>query len=344
MDHIAIDLGGRESQICVMSGEGELVMEEKRPTRGLSSFLAKRPPARVVMESCAEAFSVADAARRANHEVVVVPAILVRSLGVGMRGLKTDVRDARNLAEASCRMKRLPSVHVPETSSRERKTACGIREALVGSRTKMINAVRGWLRGAGIGPMTRGTPEVFPKRLREHVNARAGVIPSAIDRCLAVVEKLNVEIAAADEDLEETAKNDPICRRLMTVPGVGPVTAVRYVAAIDDVRRFDRASAVQSYLGLVPGEDSSSERRRLTSITKAGARQVRWALVQAAWSAWRWRKNDPMVRWATEVERRRGRKVAIVALARKMAGILYAIWRDGEESAYDPTRGAVRSE
>jgi transposase len=135
---------------------------------------AKRPAARVVVETCAEAFGVADAARKAGHEVAVVPATLVRSLGVGMRGIKTDVRDARNLAEASCRMKRLPSVHIPAEASRARKTTCGLREVLVETRTKLINSVRGWLRTAGMGPMVRSTPEVFPLRLRKHVSDRGG--------------------------------------------------------------------------------------------------------------------------------------------------------------------------
>ncbi len=339
MDHIAIDLGGRESQICVLSAEGERLLEERRPTRGLGKFLKERTASRVVMETCAEAFSVADVARKAGHEVVVVPATLVRSLGVGMRGIKTDVRDARNLAEASCRMKRLPSVHIPDESSRARKTVCGLREILVGTRTKLINSVRGWLRTTGLGPMKGGTPETFPCRFRKHVESREGTVPSAVARVLTMVEATNKELAEADRELEALVKDDAVCKRLMTVPGVGPVTAARFTAAIDQVERFDRASSVQSYLGLVPGESSSSDKRRITSITKAGATQVRWALVQAAWSARRWRKQDPMVCWALAVEARRGRSVAIVALARKMAGILYALWRDG--SNYDPKRGAT---
>jgi transposase len=341
MDHIAIDLGGRESQICVMSAEGEVLLEERRSTRGLGAFFAKRAAGRVVLETCAEAFGVADAARKAGHEVTVVPATLVRSLGVGLRGIKTDVRDARNLAEASCRMKRLPSVHVPTAEARERKTTCGLREVLVGTRTKLINSVRGWCRSAGMGPLLRSTPEVFPARLRKHVADRGGAIPAAVERVLGLVEAVNVQVASADEELEHVAQGDSVCVRLMTVPGVGPVTAVRYAAALDDATRFDNAHAVQSYLGLVPGENSSSDRRRITSITKAGAPRVRWALVQAAWSARRWRKTDPMVRWALEVEHRRGRHVAIVALARKIAGIMFAIWRD--DSVYDAKRGASTS-
>src|SRR5262249_2712382 len=95
---------------------------------------------------------------------------------------------------------------------------------------------------------------------------------------------------------------------------------------------------VQSYLGLTPGENSSSTRERKTSITKAGSPAVRWLLVQATWCALRTRPDDPMVQWANQVAQRRGRQVAVVALSRKLAGILYAIWRDG--TCYQSRRGA----
>jgi transposase len=338
MEHVAIDLGGRESQICVMSRDGEILLEERRSTRGLKGWLAKRPPSRVVMESCAEAFGIAEAARGAGHDAVVVPASLVRSLGVGSRGVKTDVRDARNLAEASCRMRKLPAVHVPSETSRQRKSICGVREALVGTRTKLVNCLRGWLRTQGAGPIRSGSVETFTRRFLEHAKVREIPVPMAISRVIETIDGINKQIEAADDELDTIAQEDPVCRRLMTAPGVGPVTAVRFAAAIDDVTRFDRASAVQSYLGLVPGEDSSSDRRKVTGITKAGARHVRWALVQAAWSARRWYKSDPIVQWALQIEARRGRHIAIVALARKLAGVLHAMWRRGVD--YDPTHAS----
>ncbi len=86
-------------------------------------------------------------------------------------------------------------------------------------------------------------------------------------------------------------------------------------------------------------ERSSGDRKRITSITKAGSPKMRWALIQSCWVARRWAREDPMVQWALAIERRRGKKVAMVALARKMAGILFAIWRDG--TTYDPSRGAT---
>ena len=116
------------------------------------------------------------------------------------------------------------------------------------------------------------------------------------------------------------------------MPGVGPSTAVRFVAAIDDITRFESAHKVESYLGLVPGESSISERQQRLSITKAGSASVRWVLGQAAW-ALQVRCRDPGARplqlWAAEIVRRRGRRIATIALARKLAGILYALWRDG---------------
>ena len=114
-------------------------------TRGLGPVLKREPESRVILETCAEAFSVADAVLGLGHEVRVVPATLVRSLGVGARGIKTDVRDARILSEVSCRID-LPSVHVPTELARERRSTCGMREELVASRTALVSCVRGWGR------------------------------------------------------------------------------------------------------------------------------------------------------------------------------------------------------
>jgi transposase len=175
--------------------------------------------------------------------------------------------------------------------------------------------------------------------VRDHYQSRRqSPVPDFVERQLKAVEALNELIDQADEQLKALAESDPTCRLLMSMPGVGPVTAVRFSSAIDNPHRFQSAHALESYLGLTPGEDSSSDRKRLTSITKAGSTAVRWTLVQAAWVARRYRRNDPMVQWELALESRRGRPIAIVALARKMAGILWAMWKTGKK--YDPNRGA----
>ena len=337
MNHIAIDLGSRESQICVRNSEGLILEEQRRPTTALGKYLKTKEKGRVVLETCAEAFAIADAARAAGHDVTVVPSKLVRMLGVGDRGIKNDVRDAQNLSKVSCRLEELPSVHVPGEQSRERKAMSALRESLVEVRTKLVNTTRSWLRTQGVGVLRGGTLPTFPGRYRRHVEKRTGKpVPSYVDRVLKAIEELNPKIAEADKDLESIATQDPACKLLMTAPGVGPVTAVRFTAAIDDVSRFEDGHGVESYLGLIPGENSSGDakKRHMKGITKAGPSRVRWALTQAAWTAMRCRKHDPMVEWARQIEERRGKKVAVIALVRKLAGVLYAMWRDGKP--YDP--------
>jgi transposase len=325
MEHCAIDLGGRKSQVCIRASDGSIVHESRQETLALGEFLRGRPASRVVVETCAEAFGVADAALAAGHEVRVVSATLVRTLGVGARRTKTDRRDAAVLSEVSARID-LPSVHVPSKQSRERKTMCGMRDALVGARTMLVNNVRGWMRGQRIR-IRSGAISSFPSRVRECEN-----LPAYVESHLIALDCLNEQIGAADKTIEKLASSDPLCVRLMSLPGVGPQTVLRFTAAVDDVSRFRDAHKLESYLGLAPGEFSSSEKRHRLAITKAGSASVRRLLVQGAWSV-RNRARSPGARplqlWMHEVEKRRGKNVAVVALARKLAGILYALWRDG---------------
>jgi len=218
---------------------------------------------------------------------------------------------------------------------------CGMRDELITSRTALINCVRGWARTQLI-KIVSGDVVTFPKRARDAALKTPGGLPEYAERLLQVIETLTVQIVAADHELEELADMDPLCQRLRSVPGVGPVTSIRFAAALDDCSRFASAHAVQGYLGLTPGENSSSQRQQRTGITKAGPAAVRRVLVQAAWNFRRICPNDPISAWASEIEKRRGRFVATVAVARKLAGVLYALWRDG--SKYEPNHEAKRRE
>ncbi len=333
VQHIAIDLGGMKSQICIRAQDGSILRETPWETRGLKHFLKEQPRSRVIVETCTEAFGIADHALTLGHEVRVVPATLVRSLGVGSRRTKTDKRDAKILSEVSCRID-LPSVHIPSEVSRQRKAMCGMRERLIDARTQLINCVRGWLRGQALR-LRSGTTKSFPKRAR---NASPD-LPEFVERLLLSIEELTTQIVAADKELAQIVKDDPLLTRLTTCPGVGPVTAMRFVVALDDIQRFDNAHQVGAYIGLTPGEKQSSGKQHRLGITKAGAPALRRVLVQAAWATRRLKTVQPMVHWSLEIEKRRGKFVAIVAMARKLAGILFAMWRDG--STYDAKRGAA---
>jgi transposase len=147
---------------------------------------------------------------------------------------------------------------------------------------------------------------------------------------------LNRQIAEANAELEKIVKEDVVVKRLCTTPGVGPVTATTFAATIDDASRFSAAKQVRSYLGLVPREYSSGERQHRGRISKAGGSRARTLLVEAAWALLRWRteQNKALYDWAMRIAARRGRARACVALARKLAGILFAMWRD--ETEFDP--------
>jgi transposase len=263
-----------------------------------------------------------------------VPSTLVPSLGIGSRGVKTDRRDAQLLSEVSTRIE-LPSVHLPSEISRVRKSMCTAREALVTARTQLVNSVRGWMRSQLLAIPT-GHVETFPIRARRKALSRPEGLPLFIEQLLVIIDSQTTEISRASRHLSDLAKEDAVCQLLMSVPGVGALTAISFVAALDDVSRFRNAHAVQAYLGLVPGEDSSSLRKRRTGITKAGPPRVRAMLAQASWSLRLARPKDPLVLWALEVEKRRGKKVAITALSRRLAGVLYALWRDC--TRYDPSK------
>ena len=211
-----------------------------------------------------------------------VAATLVRSLGVGQRGLKNDRRDARALSEASCRIE-LPSVHIPSIVSQEVKAICVSREAMIKTRTQLVSRVRSYVRSR-LGTPLRATPESLPGRVRRALLADAEGLPAHLDRLLTVLEVLSGQIADADVEIKELTANDERMQRLVTVPGAGPVMAARFVAAIDQVDRFPDASSVASYLGLIPGEKTTGFRTRRCRLTRAGAPQVRLRRPQFSWT------------------------------------------------------------
>ncbi len=142
---------------------------------------------------------------------------------------------------------------------------------------------------------------------------------------------LNAQLAYSDETIACVTAHDARVQRLRTVPSVGPVTAAAFVATLDDAQRFRHAHQVEAYLGLVPRELSSGETQRRGHITKAGHTRMRWLLIEVAVSILRRRPPQAEVlhAWALHIAVRRGKHIAVVALARRVAGILYALLRDG---------------
>ena len=333
MDFIGIDLHKTSSQICALSEGGELNERRIKTTRAaFDEVFAGKPPARILVEASTESEWVAQHLESLGHEVIVADPNFAPMYSTRDRKIKTDKRDARALCEA-CRLGAYRPAR--RTSGRQRKIRAQllVRSTLVRTRSKYISLVGALARREGCRIATGGSTN-FVARV-EAANLPAHVT-AAIAPLFESLRMLNRQIAEADAELERIVKEDEVVRRLCTAPGVGPVTATTFAATIDDATRFGAAKQVRSYLGLVPREYSSGERQHRGRISKAGGSRARTLLVEAAWALLRWRneKNRALYDWAMRIAARRGRARACVALARKMAGILYAMWRDGTE--FDP--------
>jgi transposase len=321
-----------------VNATGEVVLRRTIDTSELPSWLRTCGASRVVMEACTQSPAISRAARAAGREVIVVPGNVVRMLGVGARGIKTDDRDALALARASVRNEQLPTVHLRSEVSRSRRELISARATLVESRTKLALSIKSWLRGRLIVIKGRANTLAFCEAVRRVALESEDGLPMSVDILLETFEHLTMQIDKLDEEISTIAENDPVCARLMGVPGVGPIVSMAFATQIDDVTRFATAAELASYLALVPGEATTGGKTVRTSTIKAGPQHLKALLVQAAWVMWRARPNDPAVLWARTIAEKRGTRIAIVALARKLATVLYAIWK--HDKPYDPSMAA----
>jgi transposase len=289
------------------------------------------PPAKVAFEACREAWVVHDQLDAWGHEPLMLDTTRVRQLGIGQHKRKNDRIDAETMARA-LEMGRVPLAHVLSPGRRELRLQLGVRRALVGTRAEYVTQIRGLARAHG-QHLPTCTTEHFRERLR---NAPLSEEVRALTEPLAkLLDVLNEQIVLVETKLEQLCAKAPVIKRLGTVPGVGLIVAAAFVSVIDDAKRFRRAHHVEAYLGLVPSEHTSIH-RRLGAITKQGNSYVRALLIQAAHSVFRLRAEDPLKLWGEAIEQRRGKRIAVVAVARRLVGVLWAMWRDG--ALYNPTK------
>lgn len=337
MDHIGIDVHKQESQICILCDGGEVMERRIATTRDqFAAVLGERPRARVLMEASTESEWVARCLEELGHEVIVADPNFAPMYATRSRRVKTDRRDARTLAEA-CRLGAFRPAHRTSKAQRHVRAELAVRESLVRTRAKFISLARALLRREGIR-LADGSPETFARRLAKL--AVPDYLTEELAPLLALMKPLTEQIGQLDGALDKIVATDERARRLCTVPSVGPVTAAAFVSLIDDPKRFKGPHQVQAYIGLVPSEQSSGEKQRKGHITKTGNARMRALLVQVAQSMLRLRRATTLGlrQWAERIAVRRGKKIAVVALARRVAGILFALLRDG--SIYRPTVAA----
>jgi transposase len=332
MDTIGLDLHKRESQLCIGREDG--TVEERRIVTSRERFgtvLGNRAPARVLVEASTESEWVARHLEQLGHEVIVADPNFAPMYATRSRRTKTDRRDARTLMEA-CRLGAYRPAYRLSDERRHVRAELAVREALVRTRTRYIALAKALVRRDGLR-VASGEAHLVPKRiaaleLSDNLRDELGPL-------FQILGPINEQIAAADQRIAAVAHADAAMALLATAPSIGPITASAIVATVDDVARFRSAHQFAAFLGLVPSERSSGEQRRIGRITKAGNSRVRYLLVEAGWRILRSKSDDTAAlrAWALGIAGRRGKRIAAVALARRLAGIAYAMWRDGR--AYD---------
>jgi len=339
MKKIGMDLGKRQTDVCVLDEQGNVEQRCRIKTRrsALSKLLANKEECEVAIESCRDSGWVHGHIKSLGHSVVVIDTTRARSIGIGLGRRKTDRRDAEALARALYAGV-APRAHVLSTQAQRLRDVLQARQQLVSHRVQIITMLRGQMQATGTQLPSCST-QSFGHMLR------ASDIPQVqlphVQSLLKTLGELDVQIQMLEYQLTNLARQHEAFERLCTVPGVKLIVTLTFIATIDDPYRFGNAHQVQAFLGLVPSEHSTGGRRRTGGITRCGNALARRMLVQAALVMLRSKvaQDDPLVVWAKQIEKRRGHKKAAVALARRLAGVLWAMWIDGTE--YDP-KGLAR--
>jgi transposase len=337
----AIDLHTKFSQIRIVDAEGHVLTDQRVLTtrERLVGVFSGRGTMRILVEASTESEWVAQTLEAAGHEVIVADPNYGPMYGELRRRVKTDARDAAALAEAN-RRGWYRAVHRVSREQRRMRQRLGVRRQLVQMRTTVINQIRAILRQDGLR-VPSGSAAAMTARLDR--GTIAAPLQEVLTPLLELLQALTPLIVRETRTLHTLAAADPIVVQLQSVPGVGPVVALTYRATLDRVDRFPSAGHASSSLGLVPREHSSAERRHRGHITKTGSGEARSMLIQAAWTCWKSRsaRTTRFRAWADALAGRRGARIAVVALARRLSRVLYALWRDGT-TFEEPSRATAQ--
>lgn len=327
---IGLDIAKNVFQVFGADTAGRVVID-KRLTRGkVEGFFAALPPSLVGMEACGSAHHWARVLTAKGHEVKLIPAAYVKPY---VRRNKTDRRDAAAICEAVGRPS-MRFVAVKSVAQQCDRAVHRARDLLVRQRTQLMNAIRGMLAEMGIVAAQGVTGFA---RLMAMIEAHDSAIPAALSGCLEPLARqwrqLDVEVRALDRRIVALARGNEAARRLMAIPGVGPVTAHAMLAAVGEGRQFRSARDFAAWVGLTPKQASSGEKRRSGGISRAGDASLRrlFVLGASSWLRQAGQRPDKAGPWLTGILARRPVKVAVVAQAAKTARIAWAVLASGQE-------------
>jgi transposase len=328
--YAGLDVSLEETAICVVDGTGRMVKEIRatsEPEELIASLQALGLPLeRIGLEACSLAAWLHDALRQAGLPAVCIE---TRQANAAMKTMpnKTDRNDARALAQIM-RTGWFRAVHVKSRQSRLWRSLLVARRTVLNEMRSIENVVRAVLREAGLKLGTPGRA-AFARRVRELAGEDGAAIP-ILEPLLAILATMLTELARLTKQVLDIARREEVCRRLMSVPGVGPITALAFRATIDRPDRFRRSRDVGAHLGLTPARYQSGETDIQGRISRCGDELARTALYEAAYTLLvRSKKWSSLRAWGMKVAKARGMARARVAVARKLAVILHRMWSDG---------------
>lgn len=333
MDYYAgIDVSLEQSSVCIVDKDGKIIREVKVASEpealaalfgGLGLELT-----RIGLEAGPLSQWLHAGLTAAGHEVVLLETRHVKA-GLSAMTVKTDRKDARGIAQL-LRMGWFRPVHCKTVSAQEVRALLVGRKLLQGKMLDLELGIRGLLRGFGlkVGVISKGQ---FAARIRDLVAGHA-MLEKIAEPMLRARDALRAEFNLLHRQMLAIVRTDEICRRLMTVPGVGPLVALTFKTGVDDPDRFTSSKTVGAHFGLTPKKYQSGETDITGGITRTGDAMVRVALYEAAQTLLtRSQRFSTLKRWAMDVAKRRGMKRAKVALARKLATVLHRMWIDGSD-------------
>jgi transposase len=332
MDYFAgLDVSVKDTSVCIVDESGRIIREVKvasEPDALLSvlsnhSFHFKR----IGLEAGPLSQWLFSVLAEAGLPMICVETRHMRAV-LKARINKTDRNDARGIAQM-IRVGLYRPVHIKTLRSQKLRMLLTHRKLLQSKAIAIENDLRGTLRNFGLKVGMVGTAR-FEGRIKELVENRPD-LAVLVEPLLVVRQVLRQQIAVLHRRLLAVVRDDEVCRRLMTVPGVGPVVALTYRATVDIPARFRKSKSVGAVFGLTCSRDQSGERDRPGAISRCGDEMMRAMLYEAAQSMLRSKKWSWLKAWAMKIARHRGMKRAIVALARRLAVVMHRIWVDGTE-------------
>lgn len=340
-----IDLGVETASVCIIDNAGDVLHESVCPSRtesvrhNLASFRRTRF-ASVALEA-GTGTHVARGLRSLGYPVELYETRQLSKF-LRVRRNKTDSGDARGIAEAGRISASLVSkVYLKSLESQAMQSRLAIRSHLIRQRVAAVNMLGRQLEQFGGRLCCKAQKDCFRSaaeaEIRKVFRSGSGPLVAQLRYLADHCEHLIAHQRAIDRELKRDAHENEACRRLMEIPGVGPLCALTFCAAVDDPHRFSRSTDVGSYFGLAPRLHESGLSSKKARISKMGNKSVRSLLVHAAALYLTHCNPDSALRnWALRIEERRGRAPSRVALARKLAVVMLAIWKSG--SQFEQTR------